>query len=340
MKEALIELEKQGLITLRSNVDDSLMIANYTPKVQYDRLWDDITMQCRGLILDHAGNIIARPFKKFFNIEEHDKLPDEQFEVFEKMDGSLGIGFWYKGEFNIATRGSFISDQAIKANELIKNYNYKELDKENTYLFEIIYPQNRIVIDYGDVEKLCLLAVIDTVSGNEMTYSYVKDLARHGFEIVYRHNGINDLDKLREKEQDNREGFVIRFAGGMRVKAKYAEYVRLHRIITQVSNKSIWEYLKVGKSFDEVLKKVPDEFYQWVKDTKDSLQKQYLDIDLEYTGIFEDIKHSVDRKSFALEAIKHKHPGILFNMLDCKTYGQHIWKIIKPKFEKPFKTEI
>jgi RNA ligase len=116
-----------------------LSIWNYTPEVQYGQFWDEITLQCRGLVTDNEGNVVARPFKKFFNIEEGKHTPTEEFEVFEKMDGSLGILFFYDGKWIIATRGSFISDQSKKAYELLEKYPTENLDKNNTYLFEIIY---------------------------------------------------------------------------------------------------------------------------------------------------------------------------------------------------------
>jgi hypothetical protein len=39
----------------------------------------------------------------------------------------------------VATRGSFTSDQAIKAKELLKKYNTDIMFRHLTYCFEIIY---------------------------------------------------------------------------------------------------------------------------------------------------------------------------------------------------------
>jgi RNA ligase len=83
--------------------------------------------------------VVARPFKKFFNIEEGKHTPTSEFEVFDKMDGSCIILFYYNNEWIFATRGSFTSAQAIKAKELSFKYPLDELDKNNTYVFEIIY---------------------------------------------------------------------------------------------------------------------------------------------------------------------------------------------------------
>lgn len=58
------------------------------------------------------------------------------------VHNSLGILFNYNNEWIISTRGSFESEQAIHATEIL-NTKYKDvipnLNKELTYLFEIIY---------------------------------------------------------------------------------------------------------------------------------------------------------------------------------------------------------
>jgi RNA ligase len=139
MLEKLNEYFEKGLVYKQIHPTLPLTIWNYTEKVQYEDLWDEITLQTRGLVTDNEGNIIARPFNKFFNIEEGKHTPTEKFEVWEKMDGSLGIVFWYQGQWVVATRGSFTSDQAIKAKELLKKYNTDIMFRHLTYCFEIIY---------------------------------------------------------------------------------------------------------------------------------------------------------------------------------------------------------
>lgn len=145
MLEKLEKYYQDGLLLKQVHPTYDLTIWNYSPKVQYDRLWDEITLQCRGLVTNSEGKVVARPFQKFFNYEEYlenapHMIPNEPFEVFDKMDGSLGILFNYNGEWIIATRGSFTSDQAIKAKEMLdEKYPTENLDKNNTYLFEIIY---------------------------------------------------------------------------------------------------------------------------------------------------------------------------------------------------------
>ena len=129
MLDILEKYYNDGLLHKQTHPTKDLTIWNYSPKVQYERLWDDITLQCRGLVTNSKGDIVARPFKKFFNYEEHtpEEIPNEDYEVYEKMDGSLGILLNYDGEWVITTRGSFTSPQSIKAKELLEKYNFNRL---------------------------------------------------------------------------------------------------------------------------------------------------------------------------------------------------------------------
>lgn len=333
-KYLLDSMVKEKLVSVQKHPEADLFIYNYSPKVQYEKLWNSVTLNTRGLILDGRMNYVARPFGKFFNIQEHapEEIPQLPFDVYEKMDGSLGILYWLNGSPFIATRGSFTSEQSIHATEILYHryhHTFDKLDKKATYLFEIIYPQNRIVVDYGLMDDLVLLSVIDNETGDER----IDDI---GFPIVKKFDGINDINELSSLEQDNKEGFVVRFKNGFRVKMKFAEYVRLHRIITGVSNVAIWEYLSEGKSLNELLEKVPDEFYDWVKKVQSELKLKYDEILLEGVNSFKELE---TRKETALYFQTQKYPSILFSMLDKKPLEKTIWKMIRPKYSKPFKSE-
>lgn len=128
-----------GYIVVRKHPTAELYIYNYTAKTQYERVWNETTMTCRGLIADADGYIVSRPFQKFFNWDELERLPDEPFEVYEKLDGSLGILYWLDDKPYIATRGSFDSEQAIEANKMLAEIDPSVFDRNCTYLFEIIY---------------------------------------------------------------------------------------------------------------------------------------------------------------------------------------------------------
>jgi hypothetical protein len=328
----LKEMLAQGWVMQQKHPTEALFIYNYTATTQYERVWNEVTLSCRGLILDANDQIVARPFGKFFNMGEmeNQQIPNEPFEVYEKMDGSLGILYWVGDTPFIASRGSFMSNQAQMANELL-NKQYAAclplLDKSKTYLFEIIYPENRIVIDYGKTQALVLLAIIDIASGKDLPLEGI------GFPLVKRYDGQNDIHALKALEENNKEGFVVKFKSGYRLKVKFAEYVRIHRIVTQVSSLSIWEYMKTNQSMELILDRVPDEFYDWVKHTVRKFEAQYEDIEQiakkEYK-VFE------TRKETAFYFQTCQFPAVMFSLLDNREYSDIIWKMLRPKFEKPF----
>ena len=150
-KQTLDQYVEDGWLIKQTHPRLPLTIYNYSRATQYEERWDEITLQCRGLIVDDKGNVVARPFKKFFNIEEAKHTATEDYTVYEKLDGSLIILFFYAGNWLFASRGSFISDQAIMAKKISKKYRLALLDDKDlyevikqhphdlTYLFEIIY---------------------------------------------------------------------------------------------------------------------------------------------------------------------------------------------------------
>lgn len=330
--EAIQDMISEGYIKMQKHPDLDLFICNYTQKAQFERVWNDITIQCRGIIMDAEGNICARPFPKFFNLGEmeNQEIPNLPFEVYEKMDGSLGISYFVNGQAFVASRGSFISDQSVKANELL-NTKYisakAKMKPTITYLFEIIYPENRIVVDYGANEELVLLGMVETATGKELV---LEDI---GFPLVKKYDGLNDITQLKSLEEDNREGFVIKFKNQFRVKVKFDEYVRIHRIITNVSSISIWEYLLTGVPMEEIIEQVPDEFFTWVKETKVGLEKQFQEIEAIAKSEY---KPLANRKETAMYFQRCKYPKVMFLMLDERDYSETIWRMIRPEFEKPF----
>jgi hypothetical protein len=104
----------------------------------------------------------------------------------------------------------------------------------------------------------------------------------------------------------------------------------------------IKNYLHDVISLNDILDKVPDEFYNWVKSTKENFEKDFVNLKKEYESIFNSILLSDEiftRKDFALKAINTNFPSILFDMYDKKDYEKQIWKILYPSYSKPFKNE-
>lgn len=339
------ELEKQKLLSCQKHEVEDLLIWNYTQKAQFEKSWTPELKMARGLITDLKGNIKYRPFEKFFNWEEHtgedsklDPIPNEPFKVFNKLDGSLGILYWMKGEPYLATRGSFVSDQAMMGSVILRRYDWSKINKKYTYLFEIIYPENRIVIDYGGAKAIILLAVIDTKTGK--TLDTKKHHADFPFvqEVPVEGKSIEDL---KNDQKENQEGYVLLFKSGMRVKVKFDEYIRLHRLITGVNAKTIWDLLRNGQSIDELMERVPEEFYVWVRTTKARLEGEFEGIEKYSKQVLKYAKKYKTRKEQAEYIMKEtKAPSVVFAMLNKKDYKQIIWKMLRPKADKPFKEDI
>jgi RNA ligase len=346
MLEKLNEYFEKGLVYKQVHPTLPLTIWNYSEKVQYEGLWDEITLQTRGLVTDNDGNIIVHPFKKFFNIEEGKHTPTEEFEVYEKMDGSLGILFFYEGKWIVVTRGSFTSDQSVKAQELLRSkYIVESIPKGYATLFEIIYPENRIVVNYGDEEKLVVLGMTSRVSGKEMDYNSLLNVHNEsGMSVVKKYDGIKDYKQLKEMVKNDQEGFVVKFSNGDRVKVKGVEYLRLHKIMGNLSTTAVWEVLSNSGDMENLLKDVPDEFYKKIKTYVQDLKYGFFQIseragklhDGFRYGKYGDRDSELTKKEFAefvFNQDKVLQP-VMFSMWDRKPYDHIIWRIIKPAFKK------
>ena len=309
---------EDGLLYKQTHPTLPLTIWNYTEKVQYEGLWDEVTLSCRGLITeDTTGKILVRPFKKFFNYEEvvdKDVIPSKGDYVYiqEKMDGSLGILFNYKYEWIMATRGSFTSDQAIKGLEILKSkYILDTFEPSVAYLCEIIYPENRIVVDYKKEKVMFLSATINwgfngwkESDDSELHWTtacaYFRMSGIKKSDIVKTEQHFNFSDELykslKEKNEKNKEGFVLRFhPGNFRMKIKFEEYVRLHKIMTNLSTTAVWEVLSNGGNMDDLLKNVPDEFYDKIKEYEEELMFEFNSIANDYRAIFRNTQNTIQQ---------------------------------------------
>ncbi len=317
-----------GYINEQRHPSSPLRILNYSQKAQFNWRWNDETMACRGLIVDDEWNVVARPFEKFFSVDQLKQMgqsvPAEPFDVYEKVDGSLGILYFLDGKPQIASRGSFDSEQAIRATRMLaEKYGDAQLDERFTYLFEIIYPENRIVVNYEYAEQLVLLAIIETATGKEWPLHAYDSV----FPVVKKYDGFRQFDELLKVQDAAREGFVVRFASGRRVKIKFDEYKRLHALMTRVSPRAIWDVLRSGGDLAQFIENVPDEFLQWVQETENELRAKFCRIE---TIARSQMVFSGSRKEIAEKIRMRMYPSIMFSILDGKDYADQIWRMIRP----------
>ena len=224
-------LVRHGWLACGRHPCSRLWIYDYTDKCKEDCFWNEVTLWCRGLITDYDGNIIARPLKKFFEFSQlfPECRPDAaDFQVYDKIDGFLGIMYWTDGLPYLATRNSFMSVPAIRGTSVLyRKYarHIGELNKSYTYLFEIVYPNSSLVLSYGDIEDLFLIDVLDH-NGN----SVVPDLTNLPFPSIQQYENDSALESYMSENIKGKEGYVIRFSNGERLKVKFPwfkkEYLR------------------------------------------------------------------------------------------------------------------
>jgi len=335
-----------GVVAEVAHPTEPVRLYNYTNRCQFAGAWDHESRLSRGLIVGPDDEVLARPFPKFHNLYEHG--PDSAagpiklefpLQVFDKLDGSLGIAYRRPSDGAIAwaTRGSFTSSQAQWATAWWADRFPDHYPEEGvTWLAEIIYPENRIVLDYGDRAELVLLGGIDIETGQHLFYPDWPGRRVDYFPETY------DLSTLDPNARPNAEGYVLLSDDGLtRVKLKADEYLRLHKLLTGVSNVTVWNLLANGSSLDSLYDVVPDEFAAWVRGTVAELECAYDSVLADARRAFDRICHLLpDRKAFAAEAVQSEHRAILFAMADDKSLAPLIWKQIKPERSLPYTEDV
>jgi RNA ligase len=313
------------------------VIYNYTEACQFAGAWTPVTLACRGLIVDDAGRLLARPLLKFFN---HDQPQAPAIDlaasvvVTDKADGSLGIVYHDGDTFAVATRGSFASEQALHATELLRA-RYAEFVPPAglTVLVEIIYPANRIVVDYDGLDDLVLLGAVDIATGRTFGPEAVPAWPGPAVEsFAY----ATLAEALAAPPRAGREGLVVHVpATGHRVKIKYAEYVRLHRLVTGLSARTVWEVMVAGGKLDDLIEPLPDEFHPWIlgvaAELTEAVATRAAAVEAAFAEIVGGLPAGWTRKEFAAAAVRSEHRGLLFLRLDDKDYLPSLWQQARPE---------
>ena len=258
--------------------------------------------------------ILAKPFGKFPNYGEmpfyEEDIDYNGIEyVTEKMDGSLGISYFFKDEIRFSTRGSFISEQSIKATEMWKD-KYAGNDKQFmevymnapvTYLVEIIYPSNRVVVDYKDEEKLVLLGVnylFEEYEANEEDLIFEAEVLGREMPKFYKYN-LKQMLELKNTLPASHEGWVIKFFNGKRLKVKGNEYMAVHAVMYGISDKNkVKAWAEDG--FREYIIDLPEEFRPELEKFANELDKLKDSLYIMLQTLYETINEMAnDQKDFA-----------------------------------------
>lgn len=360
----IAELEARvakGLIGRRDR--GPLSIYNYTDTCTFDRAWDEYTMMARGLIVNQlTGQIVARGFSKFFNYGENPDIDYTKlgaFEATEKLDGSLGILYWDEltSAYRVATRGSFESDQAIWATEWLqkkfpwqsKSRNwFNTCSNNSTWLFEIIYPDNRIIVDYHGVEGLFVLDIVENVDGRSHGHKFTKSWGESsGFQVVKSVQVTNlqellDLASKSTGKPTDEEGWVVFWPQAqLRVKIKRDDYMQLARILSRMSARAVFEAVRDGE-FEGLIKDLPAELAsvpRLLESEVRAVQFAVLaDADRASFILNRFMTPEMSRKDVALlikgDVQLVSHASYLFSLLDGRSADKWVWSQVEDRLKK------
>lgn len=142
-------------------------------------------------------------------------------------------------------------------------------------------------------------------------------------------------DALAAPPREGREGLVVHFAGtDQRVKIKYADYIRLHRLVFGLSARSVWEVRVAGGDLDALTEPLPDEFHAWVgrvaAGLTDEVEALTDAVEAEFAEIVAGLPEGWGRREFAARAVRGRHRWALFLRLDDKDYRPGLWQAVRP----------
>lgn len=344
----LDELTTEGYLRKVISPCGRLMLYNYTDKCTYEGKWSKHTLNARGTVYElSTGRVVARAFPKFFNFSELQPikqkmvLKSQSFETFEKMDGSLGIVYYYDGEWRVNTRGSFKSDQAVKGKQMLDVMLQQGLlvNEDCTFLVEIIYPQNKIIVNYGQEEKLTLLACFSTEDGTELKLNY-------NFELIFDNayftlpeksdfNSITTLQSHLATLDHTEEGYVVRLEDGSRVKFKSKAYLDVARLKGNMTPLAFWKCMEMGKVKVDFIEQLPEEFREEADKLMKQIEEKYrhlsMQLSIEFKANF--ISESTTRKDIGIiSKEKGLNSGAMFAILDGKVdvLDKIVMKNIRP----------
>lgn len=287
----------------------------------YNDFVDYNGFELRGLtfVFNSDGTLYQRfpLLGKFFNINENESTLYESlklkkiFKVYTKEDGSI-ISFIKlpNGKILAKSKTSFESEQANLAqsefenNELINKMVTSWLDSGNHPIFELVGPKNKIVVDYEST-KLLLIGL----RSNEGGY-----LDLESFQIPKATKIDLNLDQMLDLKTslESCEGWVVEFEGGQKVKIKTDWYFKLHRILTDYTNRE--DYLidmVINEKIDDILSQLPfgSESRVFVEKVITTVHTKVIEMKSDCQLIIN--QFDGDMKEFALLYKKHPYFNII-----------------------------
>lgn len=293
--------------------------------LKYNQIQSDFNIplvrECRGIILRKDNyKVVCHPFHKFFNYGESlaSKIVWNTARVEEKIDGSL-IKIWCDdGDWHISTNGVIDARLAFSSAgpsyaELFYDATEDVTDKlnpENTYMFELVHPLNRIVVNY-DKPAIYHIGTRNNETGEEI----IEDVEIQKPKTYSFSNLYDVLDAARELPYSE-EGYVVVDKTFNRIKIKSPSYVAVHHMKNNgiVSAKRILHIIMSNEK-DEFLSYFPE------------FEKYFGPIEKKYKRVVSEANQLIDyvmsrnfetRKDYALMVKDNPFSGFFFAALDGK----------------------
>ena len=276
--------------------------------------------ECRGLIFDREGNLMSRPFHKFFNVNEREETQmnvidlSQTHVIMEKMDGSMIRPILVDGYLRLATKMG-VTDVAMQAEtwlaasgDNIKGWLRSCVENGITPLLEWISPFNQIVIAYEAADLVYLGSRVNLTG----EYFFDEDVP---FTLVPRYGNVegNLADYIaRQRGAEGREGDIIRFADGHMLKIKNDWYVRIHKTVDKIRFDRHIVELILNEEIDDAIPMLPpheaDRVRKFELRFADRLHTLIAGYDRYYHTV---LASGLDRKRYAQEwmpTIKNNDP--------------------------------
>jgi hypothetical protein len=306
---------------LRFNEKENLVL------IKYNQLCSDfsnkIVQESRGCIIDiNTKKYVCRPFKKFFNIQEDNAsiIDWSSARVQDKLDGSILKAWWYNGRWNISTNGMIDSHEAITTSNLYSFYQlflmaggndlpYNMMNKDKTYIFELVSPFQKIVIPYKD-SKLYHIGTINNETGQEFNEDIGVEKPKE-----FRCNNEIEVLKATEKMPFTEEGYVVVDKYWNRVKVKSPEYIKAHRAVGGcLTRNRILETILSGEQ-SEILSYFPEYTNDFIK--IDNMLLKLINKIVNEIEVLMSYKH-LNRREFSEHCLKTTIPMIGFKFYENK----------------------
>lgn len=330
--------QRFGDVSVKESGD--LLLFKYRRSAISAARWNLFERVSRGLIVSRrTGQIVARPFDKFFNWGEGGRMTTAPIKrIWEKVDGSAGVLYEHNGQRRIATLGSFDGEQAQWATDFF-NVHHSTLDVPAgiTLIFEIVYPGNRIVVDYGDREALILLAARNIKSGVYLPIEPVAGALNMELPRSVDAGEYTTVDQLVEAVRQlpsSEEGYVVEFEDGSRFKFKGPAYLELAKIVHGLTFERVADAYLNGNNHDAIAAHIgdlPEELRDQVEEWIEGIQRNIIRLLGRVDELYEQAPKQT-RKEFAIW-VKAEAPR-LAPLIFAKVDGKHVTSLIRRNYGK------